>query len=765
MNARTVERVVFLLTGCVMSTVSACAGVPIRDVVPDVMPGDIELAVIPQPKLERPGDRMIALGRAVVCAPQWDALRAGRKQLAALLRLGEAPTVLKQMPADNAAGDTLVLIGSPAALPGLALHLPDGKLAFDRLKDLPNSEQGYALSIRAGAGGRPNVIAIASHTPQGAFYAIQTLKQLTYATDKAVYVRVTDILDWPTFAGRGGKRTVQPWVYALKCNLHYEHTNPHRQEHFGKIWIAGIFPIKDKRLDATPAGIARIVERMKSLHAAGASDYRVHVDDQPMEMTPETDQRFKGDYHAAMAHLLTEFYAAMKQVNPSATLYLCPQTYWTLTPFPEYGRRLWAGRTPPKDFAIATNGPQVTSEPIPPDEVAAISRAFGASRPALIVDWHGRDKSFGPIEARQAVLADAAVGIAEGTGTATMRATRLDWGWNPEAYDRDRSLRLACREFAGLEHWKSLYELVAAFEYAAPGTTYQPRAQAMAKYVAGLNRCGRLIETMQQLPDNGHAGRLKLPATAHRSMPQNIVTHIEPAWKDQAVERRDAIAQHAWKEAAAVRTNQLPAIDGVLDEPAWSDAHAAGGFISNNKALPDNQQVAFRCLYDDDALYFGFEIHLPRPIDFDQKTATLGVSLPGPGVRQTGHDLRGISSLHAWHSMALMLDPRHTHTTDLEFDFDAAGRRADGRFDTSSPARPNGLAWNSTWRSAVKVAPDRWIAEIAIPWRDLGVAPRRGTAMGLQVWRLGGGGTGTWSLMPRWWGAQSPSQFGHLILK
>ena len=752
----------------------------VYDIVPDIMPGDVELAVIPRPKRERMKDTMVVVGKAVVCSSRWDDLRAGRRQLAELLGMGRSPDVVREFgPAAEPRCDTLVLIGTAEELQPMKRYLPPNGLVEDILpQPRRNVDQSYYLCVRSIPGQESNVVVIMSPTSQGAFYAIQTLRQVTYASRDKIYIREGEIDDWPTFRGRGGKRTVHPWVYAFKCNLHYEHggRSDVRRDNFGHIWIAGIFPHirkgkpKKSMLDATPAAIEKYVANMKKMHERGASDYRIHVDDQPLVLTPETAKLFNDDYYAAMRHLVREFHKAMKLLNPDATLYLAVQPYWTLTPYEDYAAKLWAGEQPPEDLAMAINGPQVTSEPVPPDEVRSYSKAFGAARPALIVDWHGRGKSFGPIEARQAALADYAVGVAPGSGTATMRATRLDWGWNPKAYDRDRSLMLACREFAGFEHWKDLYELVTSLECAAPGTQYEPREQALAKYEAGLDRCAELLERMKQLPDMGMKGRVQPPKmkdpTKMLNFAQHVPSHIEPTLKELREKKLPVLRKYGFREAAAVRTRGKIAVDGNLDERIWRVAPPNDPFIAHDKPVPEDQQTEFKVAYDETHLYFAWRMRTPKPVDPTVERTVLGLKLPTPTEKQTGHDMRGIFALHGWECVALMLDPKHTQTTDVEFQLDAAGRRADGLFEVSGDQSPNGLAWDSQWTSAVKLNDKGWTAEMAIPWKDLGVAPRAGHVMGLQVWRTGVGvATSIWSVTPRWWGAQSPSQFGHLILK
>ena len=51
----------------------------------------------------------------------------------------------------------------------------------------------------------------------------------------------------------------------------------------------------------------------------------------------------------------------------------------------------------------------------------------------------------------------------------------------------------------------------------------------------------------------------------------------------------------------------------------------------------------------------------------------------------------------------------------------------DTRFDSNWFARKKmDGSWNATWNSRAAIGKDRWICEIAIPWRDIGSAPAPG---------------------------------------
>ena len=55
--------------------------------------------------------------------------------------------------------------------------------------------------------------------------------------------------------------------------------------------------------------------------------------------------------------------------------------------------------------------------------------------------------------------------------------------------------------------------------------------------------------------------------------------------------------------------------------------------MQGGKAVPDNLQTTFRCMYDVQNLYIGIEMPTLGPINLEDKVTVLGLELPPPGGR------------------------------------------------------------------------------------------------------------------------------------
>ena len=153
------------------------------------------------------------------------------------------------------------------------------------------------------------------------------------------------------------------------------------------------------------------------------------------------------------------------------------------------------------------------------------------------------------------------------------------------------------------------------------------------------------------------------------------------------------------KDLTAVKTDQPPTIDGVLDDTCWQDAPQATDFIDERTGKLSKSQSIGRLVYTDKAIYLGVYLYDDMP---DKIVA-----------RQTKDQTRFQGE--DW--MSFSLDPFHTHQfSDRNFFMaNALGTKyvhlATGRAEKSE--------WIGLWKAAAQIVDDGWIVEMEIPWQML----------------------------------------------
>ena len=161
----------------------------------------------------------------------------------------------------------------------------------------------------------------------------------------------------------------------------------------------------------------------------------------------------------------------------------------------------------------------------------------------------------------------------------------------------------------------------------------------------------------------------------------------------------DENTQTVKKELPALKTEQPPTINGVLDDSCWQDAPQATGFTDERtEKLAKNQSVA-RLVYTDTAIYVAVHLYDDMP---DKIVA-----------RQTKDQTR----IRGEDYVSFSLDPFHTHQfSDRNFFIvNPLGTKyahlATGRAEKSE--------WIGLWKTAAQIVEDGWIVEMEIPWQML----------------------------------------------
>lgn len=141
-------------------------------------------------------------------------------------------------------------------------------------------------------------------------------------------------------------------------------------------------------------------------------------------------------------------------------------------------------------------------------------------------------------------------------------------------------------------------------------------------------------------------------------------------------------------------------IDGILDEDSWMTAETTGRF---QRVTPTDTGYAVartevKVTYDDLNLYVG-------AVCWD----------PTPGKRPV-ESLRRDWLFTKNDNFMVFLDTYNDQTNGFAFGLSASGAQADGlQYDGTKVL----YSWDTKWRSEVRSYDDRWVAEIAIPFRSI----------------------------------------------
>ncbi len=148
------------------------------------------------------------------------------------------------------------------------------------------------------------------------------------------------------------------------------------------------------------------------------------------------------------------------------------------------------------------------------------------------------------------------------------------------------------------------------------------------------------------------------------------------------------------------KTTSPVIIDGIVDEEAWKNADVADDFFM---VLPTdtgkaNQHSEIRMTYDDKNLYL---------------VATFYNNIPGPYFVES---LRRDFSFGKNDNFLLFIDPFNNQTTGFSFGSNAAGAQWDGTMNNGGSVDLN---WDSKWISVVKQEKEKWVFEMAVPFKSI----------------------------------------------
>jgi hypothetical protein len=203
-----------------------------------------------------------------------------------------------------------------------------------------------------------------------------------------------------------------------------------------------------------------------------------------------------------------------------------------------------------------------------------------------------------------------------------------------------------------------------------------------------------------------------------------------------------ALATTSTPHLSATRIDKPPILDGRLDDPVWQKATATDAFTQKQPegGKPPTERTVVRILYDDDALYVGFDCE-------QRRSEVVG--------RLTRRD-RDVET----DSISVILDTRSDGKTAFEFYVNPAGVIADALHFNDNDIT---LDWDENWEAKTALLPHGWSAEFRIPLRILRFSARPVQSWGMQLKRYTSmtREIDEWSYIPRDAGVEV-SRYGRL---
>ncbi len=166
------------------------------------------------------------------------------------------------------------------------------------------------------------------------------------------------------------------------------------------------------------------------------------------------------------------------------------------------------------------------------------------------------------------------------------------------------------------------------------------------------------------------------------------------------------------------RTATAPVIDGVLEPEVWDGAPSIGALteVDPDEGAPSDPGTEVFLLRDDEFLYLAFVCHEPEP------------------ERMVVQQMVRDAFLNDDDRLEFVLDTFRDGRTGYFFQMSAAGSRGDALLGANGGSFNK--RWDAFWEGRTRIGADRWVAEIAIPFKTLATGP--GDTWGFNVERYRG---------------------------
>lgn len=568
--------------------------------------------------------------------PLYD-LRA-KRALATVKVATNAPRLVQRAAAELAA--QVRFLAAQAGLEGASLPREMAGASVDlRLSLRPfGPAEGYTVRMTR-RGERWRVEAVGADE-RGAYYAVQSLKQLMTVREGRVVLREAQIRDFPRFRIRAVQNEGLPsvewleyalrWMPLYKLNVlafgqnyffppDWRTFTPEQQEVIRRVcqlaWESGVvdimFHLHPHRRDpehniriSDLAEIERLVAIGRLALEAGATMLMLRSDD-IYPLAPE-DQKWFHDQTEAHIHLINTLYHRFKEICPRLTFLFCPPYYQGYNlERPErvnYLRRL--GAVIPPEVLVIWTGPVTRSLEITSAQVRRYAEALGRNPFLWDNTLYAHRSRYGYDPRHPYYLFDTfqtkypprfwevTPGIVFNGGIDEVyRVARLqtaDYFWNPEAYEPEASLRRALALVGGPELVEDLLAFREHFyalrDAETAGRLMSLGPEALQAAAQGLEAAYQRIE--QKCTNRWLVERL----TSHYRRAQGVVQRTEAALRPVRFAQERALVTlpltpEAWQVETEGKWSVEVAEGAVTISFPWQTSSQAGAFGAASTTL------------------------------------------------------------------------------------------------------------------------------------------------------------------------------------
>ncbi len=168
----------------------------------------------------------------------------------------------------------------------------------------------------------------------------------------------------------------------------------------------------------------------------------------------------------------------------------------------------------------------------------------------------------------------------------------------------------------------------------------------------------------------------------------------------------------------AVRTDQPPTIDGVLDEPFWAGIEPVTDFRQRVPVdgAPSSERTELRVAFDDDNIYFGVVLHDSDP----------------SGIRRSILHREG--RIDQDDNIRIGLDTYHDRRNAYIFEINPFGTQGDALISDESMTLSDWW-WEGVYESQATITDDGWVVEAAVPFTTIRFADAEAPEMGILMER------------------------------